>query len=257
MENFLKDKIIISAIILLITLLLMTVTNNILKKTSEKYKTKSNRKGNTYINIARQIVKYSILIIGVIWILQINNIDVSSLLAGLGIVSVITGFALQDALKDLIMGFNIMADNYFSVGDVIKIDEITGKVIYFGLKSTKIKDIENGNILAISNRNIDRAIILSTQFDIDIPLEYEENLEKAENTLNIVTKRAKENKKIHDIQYVGINEFADSSIKYKLRIWCEPEEKFGIKRYVNRLIIETFNENNITIPYTQIDIHSE
>ena len=44
------------------------------------------------------------------------------------------------------MGFNIIVDEYYSIGDVIKIDNIEGKVLEVGLKSTKMKDINTNNI---------------------------------------------------------------------------------------------------------------
>ena len=77
------------------------------------------------------------------------------MLAGVGIVSVIIGLAIQDALKDIIRGFSILSEEYFSVGDVVTYGDITGKVLVLGLKTTKIKDISTENIISIANRNIE------------------------------------------------------------------------------------------------------
>ena len=48
---------------------------------------------------------------------------------------------LQDALKDIIMGCNIILDNYFVVGDIVTYNGFTGEVVEFGLKNTKISPI--------------------------------------------------------------------------------------------------------------------
>ena len=65
--------------------------------------------------------------------------NVSSLLAGVGILSVIIGLAVQDALKDIIRGFSILSDEYFNIGDIILYKEITGKVITLRFKGYKNK----------------------------------------------------------------------------------------------------------------------
>lgn len=257
MENILNEKAFVTLIIFIITLIIVILEQNVIKKVEKRDSQKDEKKKNTYINIIGKIIKYITLILGIVWMLQENGINVSSVLAGLGIVSVITGFALQDALKDLIMGLNILADNYFSIGDVVKINDIIGKVVYFSLKTTKIKDIENENLYIIANRNIDRTLIISTQLDIDLSVAYEEKTDKVEDVLNTIVEEAKNNEKIYDIKYLGINEFSESAIKYKIRIWCEPEDTFYVKRYVNKIVRIRFENNNITIPYTQIDIHTK
>ena len=164
---------------------------------------------------------------------------------------------MQDALKDIIMGFNIIVDNYFSVGDVIKIDDVEGKVIGLGIKNTKIEDINNPNILVIANRNISKSKVLANRFDIDIPLPYEENIQRMEDVLNEIINKVKENVNVNDIKYEGISEFADSSIKYKLRVWCRIENKFQIKRAILRIVKMELDERNIQIPYNQLDVHTK
>lgn len=236
-------KIILSIIVIIIMIIAINVSKKIFKKGISK--NSNNKKKNTYVTLVNNIIKYIIIVLGIMCILQINGINVSSIIAGLGIASVITGLALQDALKDIIMGFNIIVDNYFSVGDIIKIDKIEGKVISFGLKSTKIRDIDNGNIFIIANRNIDRAIVVSGQFDIDISLPYKEDIKKIEDIIESIVKKSKESNNIKDIQYMGIQEFSDPTIKYKLRIWCNSEERSNVKRNINRIIKVTLEENNI------------
>ena len=169
----------------------------------------------------------------------------------------IVGLSLQDALKDIIMGFNIIIDSYFSVGDVIKIDDVEGKVVELGVKSTKLKDVNTENVLVIANRNIVKALRLSEQLIIDIPIPYEEKTDKIEPIIDKIVLQIKENKEIRDAKYLGINEFADSAVIFRVMIWCQPEQKLPLKRYALRIVKTTLDENNITIPYTQIDIHQK
>ncbi len=95
-------------------------------------------------------------LIAFITVLQINGVNVSALVTGLGIVGIVVGFALQDVLKDFVMGNNIMLDHFFVVGDVVKYGNVTGKIVSFNIKVTHILDIDTGNFLTVSNRNISK-----------------------------------------------------------------------------------------------------
>ena len=81
------------------------------------------------------------------------------------------------------------------------------------------------------NRNIVKALRLSEQLIIDIPIPYEEKTDKIETIIDKIVLQIKENKEIRDAKYLGINEFADSAVIYRVMIWCQPEQKLPLKRY--------------------------
>lgn len=248
-----------SIIIIVVGVIIYLISKKIITKVIEKNekRKKLSKRQKTYVKLTNSIIRYIIIITVLISVLQVNGIDVTSIIAGLGVASVIGGLALQDALRDIIMGFNIIVDNYFSVGDVLKINDIEGKVIELGLKSTKMQDILTGNIYIISNRNITEAINISSQLDIDIPLPYEEGLEKIENIIQIIVDKISKLENVQKVEYKGLNEFGNSAIYYKIRIFTKPELRPQVKRNANRLIKLELDENNIEVPYTQIDIHSK
>ena len=263
MEEFLssimtKEKYVSVAIIIIgaiIYFLSKKIIKRIITKNEKNHKLDNRKK--TYIKLFNNALKYILIIVVTVIILQVNGVNVSSIVASLGLISVIAGFALQDALKDIIMGINIVINDYFSVGDVLKIGDVEGKVIEIGLKSTRMKDINNSNILVISNRNISEALNLSEQLDIDIPLPYEEKITKIEEVIYKIIEQISKLENVIKVEYKGLNEFADSAIYYKLRIFCKPEFKPQTKRDANRIIKLELDENNICIPYKQIDIHNK
>ena len=120
-----------------------------------------------------------------------------------------------------------------------------------------MKDINNGNVFVISNRNISEALNLSEQLDIDVPLPYEEEITKVEQIINIMIEQIKELKNVINVEYKGLNEFADSAIYYKIRIFCKPEFKPQTKRDANRIIKLELDKNHVNIPYKQIDIQNK
>ena len=181
-QFFINKHVWIILLAIIISIILLRAKDRILNRAIRRIEQRDNsrefKREITYIKLAKHIINYVIIIIAFLFILQLLGFNVSSLIAGLGVVSVIAGLALQDALKDIIMGFNIIVDNYFSVGDIIKIADVEGKVIELGVKSTKLKDVNNDNIFVIANRNISQSLRLSDQLLVDVPVSYDEHTEK-------------------------------------------------------------------------------
>ncbi|MBR3002992.1 MAG: mechanosensitive ion channel family protein [Clostridia bacterium] len=256
--NKINPKIYISIAIFISGILIYMILKKALNKLIQKGKGKDiGRKKKTFIKLLDSVLKYVLLIVFLAIILQVNGIDVSSLLAGIGIVSVTVGLALQDALKDIIMGMNIILDDYFAVGDMVKINDVEGKVIELGLKSTKIMDVITNSIYVVANRNISSALNYSKMLDINIPLPYEEPIEKIEKVLNKILKQVSQMEEIESASYQNIKEFGDSAIFYKIRVYCDPEFHLPIKRKINRIIKMELDKNGIEIPYMQIDLHNK
>lgn len=258
-KNVLSNRIISSLIVIIISFIIYSLINNFIINRVGKGKIKFmiSNKSETYIKLISSVIRYVFLIVTLLIVLQINNVNVSSMLAGVGIVSVVIGLAIQDALKDIIRGFSILSDDYFSVGDVIKYKDIEGKVLVIGLKTTKVRSIINQNIISISNRNIEEVQVISSQLDIEVPLSYELSKKNAEKVILECVSNIKDNIDVFSSEYRGINKLDDSSINYLIRIQCNPEFKPQIKRDCISEIVDTLEKNNIEIPYRQIDIHEK
>ena len=125
--SILTTEIIISIVIVLMAIVIYFIAKRIVNKIMERSK-KTTKKGRTYIKLFNNILKYALIIVTVVAILQVNGINVTSIITGLGIASAIFALALQDAVKDIIAGVNIIVDEYFIVGDVLKIGDIEGKI---------------------------------------------------------------------------------------------------------------------------------
>ena len=257
-EIVLKNKLYLSIIIVIIAIIINTVVSKTIDKLIERDKKKNqrlDRKGRTVFQLFRNIFKFIIFTIAGIMILQIYGINVNSLVAGLGLVSVIVGLAIQDPLKDMISGMNIISDDYFALGDVVKIDDIQGKVIEIGIRTSKLKDTKNGNILVIANRNISKTIKVSNELYIDVPLSYEDKIEDVEKVLNKAAETMCKLENVIDAKYIGLNEFADSAMIYKFKIICKPEYIYTITRMANKIIKLELDRNGMNVPYPQLTIH--
>lgn len=258
-NSIFKFNIIDSFLVIVFSIFLYKLINSyFIKKTKIAFsKNKISKKSQTYLKLITNIFRYIFIILALIIILKINGIDVSSMLAGIGIVSVVIGLAIQDALKDIIRGFSILSDEYFSVDDIILYNNITGKVISIGLKATKIQDIATNNLITIANRNIEQVEIVSHEIYINIPLPYELHLKDSEIIIKKIIENIEQNNNVEQSDYLGINQFADSSIHYLIRVNCSPDKKLQVRRDSLRTILKTLEKYNISIPYQQIDIHTK
>ena len=253
-----SNKLYISAIIAIIGIIIYQIIKRTINRILErdKKRNKLDKKGRTVVKLFTNITKYVVIAIVGVLILQIYGVNVNSLVAGLGLVSVVVGLAIQDPLKDIITGVNILTDDYFSLGDVIKVDDVEGKVVQLGVRTTKIKDVANGNILVLANRNISKVLKISEELYIDIPLSYEDKTEKIAKILNKVCTNIQKLEDVFDAKYLGIGSFADSAINYKLQINCRPETKITIRRNVYNMVKQELDKNGISIPYHQLTIHN-
>ena len=179
------------------------------------------------------------------------------MVTGVGIIGIIFGFAIQDALKDIVKGIDIIADSYYRVGDIIRVDNYTGKVLAIGIKTTKLEDIYEKNIVSISNRNIEKVEVISHMINIDIPLPYDLKLSEATNVINYIVDNIKRIDKVENVEYRGVNSFADSSIKYQIKVYCNPIDKVQTRRDALTCILRCLEERGISIPFNQLDIHQK
>lgn len=253
------SHIISSIIIVIVSFIIYKTVTFLLTKGGEKsqFSVFTSKKSKTYLKMLRSMLRYVFIIVTLLILLQINGVNVSSMLAGVGILSVVIGLAIQDALKDIIRGTTILSDNYFNVGDVVKYGEIEGKVVALGLKTTKVESLVDNNIISIANRNIEQIEVLSGIINVNIPMPYELKVDEAEKVIYELVECVKCNPNVKNCEYKAVNELADSYINYLIQVHCIPQFKRQVRRDSLRTALLVLEDNNIAVPYTQIDIHNK
>ncbi len=252
-------KIIHSIVIVILSVIIYKIIISFLNLSEKKAKTSlfTSGKGKTYMNLFKSVIRSIFIVLTVLMLLQVYGINISSVLAGVGIFGVVFGLAIQDWLKDIIRGSSIISDGYFKVGDVVKYKDIEGRVLVIGLKTTRIQDLRTGNTISIANRNIDEASIVSKLVHIKIPIPYEISVQKAESAIDSIVKSINNNQKVDNCRYLGVTELADSSIDYLVEVECDPNNKLQVRRDALRSVLLGLAEHKIDVPFMQIDIHNK
>ena len=262
MNNPITNIILKALFIIIFSILFYIIIKQIISTTFfKKAKRNSNKKALTMITVITNIIKYLLIIVDLLMILDINGVDTKSLLTSLGVVGVVVGFALQDLLKDIISGTAILTEEQFRVGDNIKIGDFRGDVIYLGLKTTKIKAY-TGEIKIISNRNITEVINYSTSSSkclIDVQTSYEDDIDKVKETLNnICQKLTNEREYINGkVELLGVEEIKENSVCFKVSADTKPLYNVNFKRLFLEEVVREFKKQKLEIPYPKMEVKNE
>jgi small-conductance mechanosensitive channel len=213
------------------------------------------------------ILRYLIIVIGLVVIFQTAGIDLSFITILAGALGVGIGFGLQNITNNFVSGIVILIERPVKVGDRIEVnttsgEKVNGDVINISARATTI--VTNDNIaIIVPNSNLITSAVINwsyndrrVRFNFVVPVHYDEDPEVVKKILLEV---ASENEGVlkNPVSDVLLDEFADSSINYILRVWTSSYiQKPGVLRsQLYYAIARKFKENNITIPYHQLDLY--
>ena len=232
------------------------------KSTSRKNHLKASQKQrvDTLTVLIINLIKYIVVVLVVLSILSVFGFNIKSILAGLGIGTAIIGLAFQDLAKDLIAGFSIITEGEYEIGDTIEIDGFMGEVVFIGLRTTRIRNFK-GATKIIANHYMDNIINYSNNNSlavVDVSIAYECSEEKIEKAFDSLFARL--NGKIPyskgNLELWGVNDLADSAVVYRVVVETESMKQFVVERYLRKEIKKEFDQENIKIPYQQIEVHN-
>ena len=259
-ENFIIIVTKIYRIMIIITLA-HSFANSVTKKSRfvKRIKEKSEKEiSDTSIKFLLRIIRGVIYIIAVFLIFTEIGYDLSGLITGLGLGSVVLTLAAQDTIKDMLGGLFIFMDSSFKVGDYIKILNYEGTVCDVTFRSTKIKTLDN-SIVQIPNSKISAEAIENLskidmrRYKLDLGIVLSTSTEKIENLKNEIINVLQQNEKvIKEKIMVYFNEVGTSS--YNMFICCyfntsDYTEYLKLKEQINKNIIDVVNKNNIELAY--------
>ncbi len=217
------------------------------------------KRSKTIGSLIKSLIHYVVIIIAIAVILTAWGVNVASIVASLGVLTLIIGLGCQSLINDVVAGLFIVIDDFYDVGDIVIIDGFRGVVVDIGLKSTKLED-DGSNVKAINNSaittvtNLTRAPSLIT---ISIAASYNEDVEHVEAI--IAKELPKIKAKIPALtmgpEYRGIKAFNDAAIEFFFIARCDEGNRFQTTRDLNREIYLMFAKNGILIPYHQVVVN--
>ena len=193
---------------------------------------------------------------GIIFILSNLGVEVTSLIAGLGIGGVAVAFALQGILSDLFSSFSIYFDKPFRVGDFIIVGEDMGTVEKIGIKSTRIRTLQ-GEELVVSNAELTTARVQnykrmeSRRIAFSLGVTYETPAEKVKKLPELI-KSCVEG--VEDVRFdrAHFASYGDSALVYDVVYFVETSDYntyMDRQQEINFKIMDSFKEEGIEFAY--------
>ncbi len=208
------------------------------------------------------IVRYLLLLIGLLVIIQTAGIDLTTLNVLAGAVGIGVGFGLQNVISNFFSGLIIMFERPIKVGDRIEVNEVDGDVLEIGARATVVLTNDNIAIIVPNSKFITENVVNwkyndgKVRFRIPVGVAYGSDVRLVEKVLLEVADAAKDVMK-NPPPVVRLMAFGDSALEFELRVWSETQvhRKGVLKSAINLAICDKFREHNIEIPFPQRDLH--
>ena len=219
---------------------------------------KNKKRVNTTLSLINNCLKYIVIFLTVLLILNSFGINVSSILAGLGIVAAVLTLAFQDLAKDFIAGISIVMEDQFEIGDNVMINGFRGDVIAMGLKTTRIKDYK-GAVQIISNHMITEVTNYSLNpslAEVEIAVDINNYLDKVEKVIRKTMEtidNTYENLK-GQTQLLGVELIDQNSVTYKVTVKTKTGKDFDIQRNMRKDFQTALTNANIKLPKTHMEV---
>ena len=242
--------------ILIFTKIILWIIKRIIfrKKTLDKFE------GGNLFSLF-QIIKYIVWITAILMILETFGLKLNVLLAGSAALLVGIGLGLQNTFNDFISGIILLFEGSIKVGDVLEIDNDVVKIQRIGLRTSEAMNRDDiiailPNSLITTNKVINWSHqSKKTRFRINVGVAYGSDVDLVVKILQESVFEHQEIKDKNSINARFIN-FGNSSLDFELLFFSRNIFRIeNIKSDIRKIIIRKFIENNITIPFPQMDLH--
>jgi small conductance mechanosensitive channel len=194
--------------------------------------------------------------IAVLMILRELHVDIAPVLTGAGVAGLAVGFGAQTLVRDIISGFFLILEDQVRVGDAATINGVGGLIEQLNLRTIVLRDQEgavhvfpNGAVTTLANRSKDFSYCV-----IDVGISYREDPDRVAALLENIGAELQVDPQfgpsiLEPIEVLGVESFADWSVRLRARIKTVPLKSAEIGRELRRRIRKDFAREGIDVPY--------
>ncbi len=259
--NSIIIKIIRGIFTVLLTMLIASAVIKLINSAIELYwvpkaKSSKTRIDDNIIPLVKTIASWIIWSIAFVFTLNNLGINVTSLIAGLGVGGLAIAFALQNVLQDVFSSISIYLDRPFQIGDFIVIGNDSGTVKKIGIKSTRLETLQ-GEELVISNKELTDARVANfkrmkkRRVKFKIGVEYNTPLSKLKKIPKIIEKIIKNTENV-ELNRVHFTEFGDFALIYEIVVFINSKDYMvykDVQQKINFKILEEFEKEKISMAF--------
>jgi len=235
-----------------------TVTQRMKGGLEEEIKQRSNTLSSVLIKTGLVII----VIFALFTILPEFGINITAMLAGLGILGIAIGFGAQSLIRDYLSGIFILLEDQYDVGDVVRIAGIAGLVEEVDLRRTVLRDLD-GIVHSIPNGEIKAASNFTkgySRVNLNISVAYGEDLDRVIKVINKVCKEMAEDPEwkadfITPPQVLRVDSLGDSGIDIKILGDTKPIKQWAVTGELRLRLKRTFDAEGIEIPWPHTKVY--
>ncbi|MBU2651662.1 MAG: mechanosensitive ion channel [Bacteroidetes bacterium] len=228
----------------------------ILNKTESRKKLNQNQTFVIY-----QIIKYFVIVIAVVVILQSLGLNLTILTASSAALFVGIGLGLQQVFKDMFAGLILLFTGTIRIGDIIEIENIVAKVTGIGFRTSTVVTRDDIDMIIPNSLIISEKVINwsynndTTRFTLEIGVAYGSDVDLVKNLLMEAAGEHPEVSKEPE-PFVRFTDFGESSLDFQLLFWSK--NMYRIENVLSDLrfsIDKKFRNHGVSIPFPQRDVH--
>ena len=213
------------------------------------------------VDFVKSIVHSLLLLFVIVASLNQLGVDTTSLVALLGAAGLAIGLSLQSSLQNFAAGVMLLIFKPFKPGDFVEAGGCSGKIEKISIFTTTLSTPDNKEIIvpngAIYGSNIiNYSARENRRIDMVFGIGYDDDIKKAKA---ILEKAVHTNPRVlaEPAPVIAVSELADSSVNFVVRPWVKTEDYWGVLFDLTENIKLAFDENGISIPYPQMDLHMQ
>lgn len=245
------------ALVFFTTVLLLRIFSRIIdNRKIQVDATEARRRHSIYL-----LVKYFLWVISVVTMIQALGFEIKLLLAGSAALLVGIGLGLQSIFADFLSGIFLLIEGTIKVGEIIEVDEVVGKVQAIHLRNSEVHTRENVVMIIPNSKFVTDKVINwsknhdSVRFSVEVGVAYGSDANKVREVL-LNSMRLMPEIDQNPEPYVRFIDFGDSSLDFELLFWTNnPFQINDLKSDLRFKIYNQLNDNGITIPFPQRDVH--
>ncbi|MDD5590321.1 MAG: mechanosensitive ion channel family protein [Dehalococcoidales bacterium] len=215
--------------------------------------------------LSQVIVQFATVIIWIIagiMILSVVGVNITPILATVGVASLAIGLAAQNIIRDYLHGFFIIMEDWYRIGEVANVAGIGGLVENISLRRTILRDL-NGTMHVIPNGKIELASNMTrdwSRVNLNISVSYNENLSKVFSVINEVGKEMKEDPVFGQDLLTAphaerVDNLGDSGIEIKILADTKPIKQWGLMGELRKKLKDRFDQEGIEIPWPHTKVY--
>jgi len=216
----------------------------------------------TMAYVVMKVITAIIWIIVFVMVLGVIKLDITPLLATLGVASLGLGFAVKNIILDYLQGFFIVMEDWYRIGDWVTIAGLEGEVEEVSPRRTVLREI-NGTMHVIPNSQIKLASNQTrdwARINLYITVAYKEDISHVYQVINMVCQELKDDPDFGTNlttipSAMRVSDLGAHGVDICIRGFTKPGEQWGLTGELRKRIKNRFDQEGIEIPWPHTKVY--